>query len=519
VWLRLAKPVGTEWHIDERNAQGEVIGTARRLGNGEKHFLPGGKRGLICVWPIDSYAGTSAGHPLLICEGASDTAAAMSMGFDAVGVPMAGQCADWVAEVVGTDRPYVVIVEDSGDAGKRNTAALVAALRPFCKQLKVLRMPEGVKDFRAWRIGGAARDTIMAAIEAAEVVKPQPVQGDPILTCLADVEACEVRWLWFRRIPRGRLTVMAGVPGCGKSFITCDLAARVSRGRPMPDGAACEVGSVLMVCAEDDARDTIKPRLDASGADASRIVMLDGVYQSRANQLRTHAAFTLADVDALDRALQSGDYSLVIIDPIGSYLGARVDAHRDNEIRAVLAPIAELAREHDVAIVLVAHTRKAAAAHADDLVLGSRGFTGLARSVLHCMIDPDDQDRRLLLPGKNNLSKPAPGLALTIDGDPARVHWEDQPVSTTAAEVLARAGGRGDSGARAEAEQWLTDELSDGPKPAADIKVRAEKDGISIRTLERAKSRLGVTSRREGYARGGRWVWVMPERKATQCTR
>ena len=521
VWHRLASPVGDCWHIAERDGQGEVVGTSIRKADGSKTSIPSGKRGLIGDWDSlhtnrGGYCGTAANDPFLICEGASDLAAAMTLGFFGVSVPMAGQCADWVGEAVGHDRPHCVIVEDTGDAGERNTAALLKVLRPRCERLKVLRMPEGVKDLREWCIGGATREMVLSAIEGAGVVKPEPVHGDPVTRCMADVEAREVDWLWERRIPKGRLTLLAGVPGCGKSFITIDLAARVSRGRAMPDGATCEAGAVLLACAEDDPSDTIRPRLEAAGADLARVTLLEGVFQGRPSQSAHPSSFTLENVEALDRALRIGNYALVVIDPIGSYLGAKVDAHRENEIRAVLQPVADLARAHDVAVVLVAHTRKAAAVHADDLVLGSRGFTGLARSVLHCMIHPDDEDRRLLLPGKNNLAKPAPGLALTIGGEPAKVLWDDHPVSMTAAEVLARASGGGGDGARAEAEEWLRDELCEGPKPAVEIRARAESDGIAKRTLDRAKSKLGVVSTREGYASDGRWVWVMPERKGKQ---
>lgn len=189
---------------------------------------------------------------------------------------------------------------------------------------------------------------------------------------------------------------------------------------------------------ENDPGDTIRPRLDAHAADPTRVHLLRAVTRIGPKGGATEAAFTLADIDALDQTLKVvADCVLVIVDPIGTFIGGGVDAHRGNEVRSVLAPLAALAERTGAAVLLVAHQRKGAASHADDLVLGSRAFTGIARSVLHLLADPDDDKRRLLLPGKSNLSRPADGLAFTIGGNPARIEWEPDPVAMTADGVLA----------------------------------------------------------------------------------
>jgi hypothetical protein len=206
--------------------------------------------------------------------------------------------------------------------------------------------------------------------------------------------------------------------------------------------------------------------------------------------------------------------ALVIIDPIGSFIGARVDAHRDNAVRGVLAPLAALARRTGAAVLLVAHQRKGNALHADDLVLGSRAFTGIARSVLHLMRDPDDDDRRLVLPGKINLSHPAPGLAFSIAGDPPAVRWEDDPVTLTADSILAAHAERG-SGRRTErddAEDWLRCFLSDGARTAREVEHEAREAGVSIGTLRRAKASIGVVSLKSSF--GGQWEWMLPIHEA-----
>jgi len=335
------------------------------------------------------------------------------------------------------------------------------------------------------------------------------VTGSPVLLCMADVQAQEISWLWPSRIPLGRLSLLVGRPGEGKSFATLDWAARVSSGQSWPDGSSCEEGSVLLVSAEDDPGDTIRPRLDAHDANPTRIHILKGVHAKSKQGKMVEGSFTLADIDPLRQALDSiANVRLIVIDPIGSYMGGRVDAHRDNEVRGVLAPLAALAQEIGAAVVLVAHQRKGAAVNPDDMVLGSRAFTGLARSVLHLMRDPDDENRRLLLPGKMNLSEPAPGLAFMIGGKPAQVQWSTDAVNITATEVLAKSSGG--NGVGDEAGDWLRDVLSNGPLPSTDIKMIAEQDGLGWRTVERAKKRIGAVATREGFANNGRWMWAMP---------
>src|SRR5690606_14589208 len=152
-----------------------------------------------------------------------------------------------------------------------------------------------------------------------------------------------------------------------------------------------------------------------------------------------------------------------VVDPIGSFLGGNTDAHRDNEVRGVLAPVAKLAEKSGPAVLVVAHRRKSAGSIADDLALGSRAFTGIARAVWHLSRDNENKTRRLLLPGKNNLAPEGNGLAFTIAGDPAVVVWERDPVAMSADDALAKEDGFGGEDvkpgpqpeARRHAAEWL----------------------------------------------------------------
>ena len=298
------------------------------------------------------------------------------------------------------------------------------------------------------------------------------------------------------------------------------MAARLSRGTPWPDGGIAELGDTLFICTEDDPADTIVPRLIGAGADRERTQLLRTAKIIETTGKKTEVAFDLSNVGLIQEALERmPDCKLVVIDPIGSYLGGRINAHRDNEVRSVLAPLAMLAAERNVAIVLVCHTRKAAAAFADDATLGSRAFVGLARSVLHLFVDEEDRERKLLLPGKNNLSQAAPGLAYRIVGDPPHLEWEEDPIDDMHADdALAptsandrRHGPKPES--RDAAVLWLTNLLQDGPKPVTEIKEQAEAEGSRGERFG-AQEVLGIAPRKGSFTGG--WTWELADRQVGQ---
>jgi hypothetical protein len=331
----------------------------------------------------------------------------------------------------------------------------------------------------------------------------------PVVIKMSDVTPVEVQWLWKGRIPLGRISLFVGRPGVGKSFLTCQMAANVSTGSHWSDGMACPFGSVLFLAAEDDPADTIRPRLDAHGADASKVRLLRGKLTQRSSGERVESLITLGDLEMIKQSLEDcGDCKLVIVDPIGSYLGAGTDSHRDNEVRAVLAPLAALAEKMEVAVVLVAHTRKAQANFADDTALGSRAFTGIARSVWHIFEDPDNSERRLFLPGKNNLTASPRGLAFTIVAESGCIQWLGD-VDTTADEVVTKAPKTTHASPEKEkAKEWLINFLkNEGPSSPNVIYKRAEEDGIAKGTLDRARKLVNIKIGPDGYQ--GKWSWSL----------
>ena len=419
---------------------------------------------------------------------------------------------------------HVVVLPDAdapGDRYAQDIARLCHAAG--AASVRIVRLadydpglpPGGDVDDWVERRASAGDETLRAELMALADAAPEwqpPAESDtrPVVRCVATIEPEPIEWLWPGRIPLGRLALLVGRPGEGKSFLATAMAAHVSCGREWPDGAPCPRGSVLIASAEDAPADTIRPRLDAHGADVSRIHVLDGVRTDDGERL-----LTLRDVDAIAEALRAlGDCRLLVIDPIGAYIGGRTDAHRDNEVRAVLAPIARLAEEYGVAVLVVAHRRKTAAAYADEAALGSVAFVGAARAVWHLARDPDDVARRLLLPGKCNLASTPSGLAFRVCGEPPRIVWDAEAVEMTADDVLAaeqatRRGGRPAEQHDAAAE-WLRQALADGPRPAADIMAGwTDGHGGSKRTLDRAKRSVGVVAYQPRVP--GPWWWRLAD--------
>jgi hypothetical protein len=328
----------------------------------------------------------------------------------------------------------------------------------------------------------------------------------PVLVNLADVVPELVEWLWPWRVAAGKTTLICGDPGLGKSWIALDIAARLSSGRVWPDGSASgEPANVLLLSAEDGLSDTIRPRLDALGANVSRITAVS-IVQSASEPER---GIQLSDLEALEIAVKDASARVVIIDPITAYLGD-TDSHRDAAVRALLAPIALLAERLRFALVAVMHLGKSTQRAAVYRPGGSIAFTAFARIVLAVAQLPDRDDRRVLVPVKNNLSSPPPALAYTIaDG---ALTWEPEPVLDCDVEALL-SGLPGKRSQRRETDTWLSALLTKGPVEVRQIRDEATAAGVAWRSVTRAKARLRVRSFRRGFSRDGQWFWALPDSK------
>ena len=336
----------------------------------------------------------------------------------------------------------------------------------------------------------------------------------PVLVRLADVVPKRVRWLWPGRIPLGKVTVLDGDPDLAKSLLTLDLAARVTRNSAMPDGSFSDLGEprgVVLLSAEDDAEDTIRPRLDAAGADVKHIVILVGVKDSRGER-----GPTVADLDALEEAIRSTTAALVVVDPLMAHLPDERDSHRDQDVRRALAPLAALASRTGAAVIVIRHLNKGSGGNPLYRGGGSIGIIGAARSALLVAPDPDapDGDRRILVVTKRNLAAATPALAYRVEAPEGvpRIVWEG-PTEHTAGALLAVQLPEEERSAQDDAVAFLTDVLGGGDLPAVRVKAAARQAGIAERTLERARSRAGVVTRRQGFGREAVYVWSLHARQ------
>jgi len=336
--------------------------------------------------------------------------------------------------------------------------------------------------------------------------------GSPDLLNLSSVTPTTIDWLWPNRIPVGKVSLLAGDPGLGKSLITVDIAARVTTGRFWPELTdQAQRGGVVLLSAEDDTADTIVPRLHAADADLSRIHLLTAIewYDSDRNK-KTQRSFSLErDLPALATAIdKTPGCRLVVIDPISSYLG-KTDSHKNADVRAVLAPLAELAQQKQVAVLAVSHLTKAGGP-AVGRVMGSLAFVAAARAVWCVACDKEDKSLRLLLPVKCNLGPRPTGLSYKVlnpEGQPY-LAWSPEPVEVDTDEALAADSEYGAE--RRDAKEWLREALADGPLLSKDLERMAKESGHNWRTVKRAKAELGVIAQREGFGRDGTWHWKLP---------
>lgn len=475
--------------------------------------------------------------PLII---KSDTVAVAEGEVDALTLTRLGWAATTNSEGAGKFRPEfakwfhgkrIAIFYDNDIKGRQHAQQVAEILTPVALSLKVVTLPglqekEDVTDFV--ERGGTAEQIMQCYRSAAEWAgKIQPDAeagraevGSVITHRLADIEAKPVRWLWPDRIARGKVSIIAGNPGLGKSQITASIAAIVTTGRNWPvDGGQSTPGDVVFLSAEDDPADTIRPRLEAAGANLYRVHFVPGIISGYTDEGRQqNRAFSLQqDMEALSRKLEElRDVATVVIDPITAYLGD-VDSHRNSEVRVLLAALSELAARHGTAIIGVSHLNKSAGApEALMRVTGSLAFVAAARAAYLVAQDPGDSARRLFLPMKNNIGPDSSGLAFRIegviiqsaDGDlpTSKVVWDPEAVTMTADEVM-RPPEPGHRSALQEAEDWLREALAE-QTPVAEVYRMANDVGISKATLRRASNSLDIVKTKS--AMKGGWVWSLP---------
>lgn len=539
---RMGTPAGV-WHYCD--ATGEKVAAAIRFNksDGGKEFrlasrdggdwflkAPASPRPLYRLHELVSLPPEAR---VYVCEGEKAADAACELELPATtsfGGSQAANKTDWTP-LAGRD---VVLLPDHDAAGGKYADAVKRILaelnpRPTLRIVTLPDLPDGgdIVEFIAARTAAGdsltiIRDTVDELAESVPVVCLNDVSQEPasladettsrlISRRVCDVALEPLEWLWPNRVPLGKVTLLAGDPGLGKSFLTCDMAARVSKGAAWPDNELPQpVGSVILFNCEDGLADTIRPRLENADADLTKIVAIEGVhfFDPKTENVRQRGFSLAVDLPRLaDELAKLADSRLVVIDPVSAYLGD-ADSHKNADVRGLLAPLAELAERHRVAVVLVNHLSKSAGAKAIYRSMGSIGFAGAARAVWHVAKDPEHELRRLILPVKMNLAADPTGLAYSIEDGVVR--WEADPVHMTADELLAKetkaAAGFRES-RKSEAAEWLGERLSDGPVPSKDVFRDGKDAGFNDKTLREAFKNIGGHSSKTGM--DGPWCWSL----------
>lgn len=356
---------------------------------------------------------------------------------------------------------------------------------------------------------------------------PDPDPRPPMagIVCAASIKPEPFRWLWEGWLAAGKLAILAGAPGTGKTTVAITFAATISSGGRWPDGTKAAPGTVLIWSSEDDVKDTLVPRLIANGANLENVHFIETAMDGE----RSRSFDPSTDIDQLHAAIRERKIhpDLLIVDPVVSAVGG--DSHKNTETRRCLQPLVDLGIAEDCAILGISHFSKGSAGRdVTERVTGSLAFGALARVVIAAAKMPDDQGGgRFIARAKSNISIDAGGFNYRIEQTPlpdhpgvsgSRVHWGDA-IEGTAREILAQAEVTQDQDTQTqtdEAADWLMDILrdNDGRVTARDATKRAKGDAISEKALRNAASRLKLQKSKGGFKEG--WTWTLPHAEGAQ---
>jgi putative DNA primase/helicase len=358
----------------------------------------------------------------------------------------------------------------------------------------------------------------------ADAAKASTVPEELEIVRADAVKLEKIDWLWPGRFALGKLGLLAGMPDRGKGLIFSDIISRITRGAPWPCGEGkAPLGDCVLIQHEDDPGDTVVPRFIAAGADLKRVHILTMVKKIDGSSKRI---FSLADLPMLHQLLDRlSDPQFVGIDPLGSYTG-KINASAGTEVRSTLIPLVEMLKQFHVSGVGVLHFNKKVDVDKPVLrVADSIAFTAMSRHTFVVTDDPEN-DRRLLIKGKNNLAPDTEALAYGIetahgghdhrDGSEIRaprVIWAPDHVEISAmAAMQADNGGKAAINPRKEASDFILTTLADsGPMSSDDLLTAAKDEGLSEATFKRARNALRDDKKisRDKQGLTGPWVWKL----------
>ena len=488
----------------------------------------GAPKGPKILYRLPDFIAAPAAEPVWICEGEKDTDSVAALGLIATTNP--GGAGKWRPELTqhfqGKERVY--IAEDNDDPGRAHTRKIVAALQgvvPNITVISFLELPVG-GDVSDW-LENHSKEELIARAQATPPYKPPRLSGARASSY--EMEALD--WLWPDRFALGKVGLIVGLPDEGKGQLLCYMMAKITRAAAWPceEGWAPQ-GNVILLTAEDDIKDTVVPRLVAAGADLDRVEIIGMVRDGTKDRMFDIAS----DLELLrEKIVEVGDVRLVEIDPITAYLGVgKIDSFRNTDVRAVLAPLVELAAELNVAVIAVMHfNKKTDVTNVLLRISDSLAFAAVARHVYGVIDDPENE-RKLLVRAKNNVAAKGKNQTLTFRFDAREVGtdrktgkaivapfivFEDDYVDVTAMEAMAAAVNNGVPAARDTAKKFLFDLLVNGPMLKTEIVDVAEANGIKERTLWRVKKELGVVAERQDpHDPKSKWTWRLPDNFSIQ---
>lgn len=457
---------------------------------------------------IDLPAAIGQRKPIYIAEGEKDVNRLRKLGFTAIcNVGGAGKwLPQYTTALKGAD---LIIIPDKDKPGYEHGQKVAQACHGIATRVRVLELPGTGKDVSDWLDAGGTAEQLLELTEACptwmvslfskQSASAPSTSNEVTLRCMKDVRREHVSWLWMPYIAVGKLTLLEGDPGIGKSWITLAIATAISLGKGLPGQMATEPGNVILVSAEDGLGDTIGPRLDAMKADGERIHAIDGAI-----------SFDDAGFALIENYIDQVNPRILIVDPLVAYLGAGMDFHRANETRPVMSRLAKLAEKYELAILAVRHLAKGGMNKAIYRGIGSIDFTAACRSVLLAGCDSEDSNNLAVVHIKSNLAAKGPSQGYQLRDD--NFSWTGES-NLTSTQILAGDDSSGNLTEIDEAIAFLKEELIGGPVPASNVYRDAESAGLSKRTLNRAKSQMRILSKCRGEKgkRGGpTWTWELP---------
>lgn len=358
----------------------------------------------------------------------------------------------------------------------------------------------------------ALEEQIVAKADAADARSDSEPLSKPKLITLGDVHPIETQWLWEHRFPVGAIVDVTGDPGLGKSQLMTEIAARMTRGDAMPPLSAPDgtykVQDVLILSAEDDPARTIRPRLDAAGADVNRVHLLRAMTVIDDEDER--AVGLPLDVAAIEQVVVEKRVGLIIIDPFEAHIDDGLNTNSNADMRRCLTPLARMAERTLCTVALVRHLNKKEGLSAIYRGGGSVAIVAVCRAAFAVGIDPEDPASRILACIKSNLGPMPKSLTFSVEqrGTTSRVIWGGDS-DATASEILGR-GVRRRGGATKldQAKAIIVDILGRGSRGENEVRTACDQAGIKERTYRAARKALKVVSEKTDF--DGEWLLSLP---------